>query len=363
MQQKRAAKTKPNLTDKSLIIRGAVNTYTAYGQLTCNIVSELEKLGYESRIFPISVDEPFGTKISEEVKSHLVFKPPFGSEWELALYSPLFAPKGYLPGVKRIMLTMWETDKLKPEHVKGLNKCHCVITPSKWCYETFKTSGVRVPIHLLPLGFDSDSFYPDLSSFPPTRIFGAAGRLAHGGVRKGVNQVITAFKKAFPIEEDAELHVKVFPDCAVGNVFDSRIKVDRTRMSKKELRDWYLGLSCFVSMSTSEGWGLHQVEALACGRPLVSVNYGGVKEFFKPEVNGYEVGFKEELSHTYEYDRVGKWAKPSEKDVVKQMRRVYENPVEAFCLGLQGAQDVKELSFKNFMLGLVSILKQEGALA
>src|SRR5690606_38955358 len=113
----------------------------------------------------------------------------------------------------RIHWTMWETDQLPPRYVQLLNTCVAVIVPCKWNYESFKKSGVRVPMYIVPLGTDTAVFKPSYAKHPTVFTVGTAARTAHGGIRKGVDDVVYAFLRAFPTETDVKLTIKIFPDC------------------------------------------------------------------------------------------------------------------------------------------------------
>lgn len=49
--------------------------------------------------------------------------------------------------------------------------------------------------------------------------------------------------------------------------------------SKKELRERYNNAAIFLSTSTSEGWGMTTMEAMACGCAVVSTDNGGINNY------------------------------------------------------------------------------------
>jgi glycosyltransferase involved in cell wall biosynthesis len=171
--------------------------------------------------------------------------------------------------------------------------------------------------------------------------------------------VIAAFLKAFPSEPDALLYVKAFPDCELPAVSDPRIRVVKEYLSERAVAQWYRSLTCFVSAARGEGWGLMQHQALATGRPLISIHYGGVKEFFD-ESMGYPVDYSLAPAEGH-YAGCGLWARPSQDSLVARMRQVYRNRKEAVELGRNGARAVAGLSWQASNSKLVEILKQVGA--
>ncbi len=165
------------------------------------------------------------------------------------------------------------------------------------------------PIEVVPLGINQDVFRyrPFNGEFPEVLTFGAAGRMAHGGVRKGINEVIAAFLAAFPKKiKDVRLRVKCFPDCPVSKVKDPRIEIVQACLSDAQLADWFGSLNCFVSAARAEGWGLMQHQSMSMGRPVASVKFGGVTEFFDERV-GYALPFTLEPAKLA-YAGCGHWA-------------------------------------------------------
>src|SRR6185312_8936542 len=118
-----------------------------------------------------------------------------------------------------------------------------------------------------PLGVEAPR--PALVPIPTTgTVFGTAGRMAHGGSRKGLNEVMAAFVAAFPDPDlPVRLDVKCWPDCLPRLVVpdDPRIRVITDAWTAHDLGAWYDGLTCYVTASRGEGYGLPPLEAMAHG--------------------------------------------------------------------------------------------------
>ncbi len=144
---------------------------------------------------------------------------------------------------------MWETTKLPPGCVDRLNRFCAVVLPSRFCADVFGANGVVAPLYVVAPGISATEYAP--KGEPPIEVcrFGTAGRLAHGGPRKGVEDVIAAFREAFPSEPDAALSVKVWPDCHLSPVNDPRVTIVRTPLTTGELADWYRSLTVYVRHS------------------------------------------------------------------------------------------------------------------
>ena len=294
------------------------------------------------------------------------------------------------PDAHTVAFTMWETDTLPSDGVKQLNRCGLVIVPSTWGARCFRANGVVVPISVVPLGCDPAVFtrlappLPNeagfISPFPlgegglgvrssdsPRRgegrndmsvAFGTAGALDEGGMRKNVQRVIDLFRFAFPTQPDARLRVKITPNSPRVNIHnDSRIDVIDSHLSPAELAEWYRSLNAYVNASAGEGFGLHLLEAMACGVPLISTTFGGVGSFFDPRY-GYEVSYRLVEARNAVYR--GQWADPDDTDLMDRMWQVYEAPEQARQFGAAAAARALQFRWEDSIRKLVIVLIQNG---
>lgn len=192
-------------------------------------------------------------------------------------------------------------------------------------------------------------------------IFGAAGNLSISGrTRKGIDTVIAAFKVAFPNEKNVLLRIKAMPEDEFPDFLDTRISVTTLCFNQRQLAEWYAGLTCFVSASKSEGWGLMQLQAMATGRPVIGCYFGGIREFFSDKI-GYCVDYELQAADG-RYSGLGIWAVPNIKSMAEQMRRVFENRKEAVALGIAANEKAREFTWMRANRRLEEILKRLGVL-
>lgn len=344
---------------KRITLLADINGYSGYGLHAIQLARDVERLAdcYVS-IRPTSTSEAFGSVIPTDIRQRFVqgVQP---EPWEILLHPPDFAPT---PGKRTLYFSMHETSRLPAKAVKVLNMADVVVVPCRWNEQCFLQSGVTSPIRVVRLGLDDRVFYR--RPFPGTcrTIFGAAGRMAHGGVRKGINEVINAFLYAFhPSNTKVELWVKCYPDCPVQQVSDPRIKITAAHLTDRELADWFAGITCFVSAARGEGFGLMQLQAMATGRPLISVSYGGVAEFFNSELQGWPLDY-DLAPAKFAYEGQGDWAEAKEWSLTMSMQQAAKNQLEQVMRGIGASKAVEGLTWENSHRQLIAVLQEFGAL-
>jgi glycosyltransferase involved in cell wall biosynthesis len=226
-------------------------------------------------------------------------------------------------------MTIWEASVWPNYCVCQLNRARCVVTFSKWNAEGMRQSGVTVPIYVIPMCMNKDTFRPWRRQEGSPFAFGVAGKVGHGGLRKGLDDIGRIFTAAFPWQKDVRLRMKIFPDCMVQEYRDSRIEVTRECMTDPvKLGQWFAGNDAFISVSRAEGWGHCLQDAMACGSAPIACSFGGQAEFFDKEV-GYEIPYTLVPCSTPTYEGYGQWALPNETALIQIMRRVYLMQEEA----------------------------------
>lgn len=267
----------------------------------------------------------------------------------------------YKPTETTAAWTMWETDRLPVGSAKYLNRCGLLMIPSRWGVDCFRANGVTVPMEVVPLGYDPDVFSPRAAgSGPEVCTFGTAGALDEGGLRKNVQRVIDLFRLAFPDRTDVRLKVKITPRSPMVNTHgDPRIEVMNTGLSPAALADWYRSLTCYVNASYGEGFGLHLLEAMGCGVPLISTTFSAVGEVFDSAV-GYEVSYKLIEAKNKIYS--GLWADPDNDQLIARMREVYADRGAAERFGLVAAGRAPAFSWAASVRTLTATLARYGYL-
>jgi GT2 family glycosyltransferase/glycosyltransferase involved in cell wall biosynthesis len=336
---------------KRLIICADVEGHTGYGLHLTKMVSSFVGYGYDVKVRPTRFSEHFNSKVDDIVKERLVWEPQ-PERWELLLHYPTFTPNR---DKDVAYFTMAESTEPSPEQVENINLAKFAIVPCQWNAQCFRDKGVRIPIYVVPLGYDEKIFTPSPIPSDGPCVFGTAGRLKHGVSRKGTNVVIDCFLKAFPNKENVKLIVKGWPDCAIRKVNDDRITYIQEYLRDDQMAGFLASLTCYVSAARGEGFGLIQLEACAAGRPVIASIYGGLAEFLNNR-NSISIPFKIVDADENYKDR-GKWALPSTEHIIGSMREMYEHRDRAQAIGKLAAVSVQHLTWDKSHRALEAILK------
>ncbi len=338
-----------------LILAADLNGITGWNHVAYALLRGLPSVGVKLLRHPlVSMDASL-------VPPQVIPPPPdrASANAPILVVSPPFLARRFDMAGRSAIYTMWETDTLPPTDAATLNAAGLVIVPSRWQVDCFRRSGVTAPIEVAPLGYDPLVFHDD-GSEPEVCTFGTAGALVAGGMRKNAQRMIDLFRRAFPTERDVRLRVKISPTSPVVDTHDDpRVDLIRTTLPYPQLAAWYRSLSAYLNGSFGEGFGLHLIEAMACGRPIITANYSGLTAYFDTTV-GYAVPHTLVPVHNDVY--TGHWADPDDGGLIARMREVYADRPAARRLGRRAAVRAGNFTWRKSGRKLVAALRKHGLL-
>lgn len=334
-----------------LVVRCQVGDNSSYAFHSNIILQGLQKLGYELCVIPYN-QCAWRRRLPEWLDPNLRRQPTFDAP-QLIIHPP--KQKSDDPD-RTIYSTMWETTRIDPHHIHGLNDARALIVPSEQNIMTFSAQGVVQPMHKVPFGIDTDVFSWKPFKERDTLVFGTSGISRHGWPRKGFDEVIESFLKAFPDPmDDVELRIKCYPHDPVPYFDDKRIKLTQGEWRKERLAEWYAGIDVFVCMSKGEGWGLMPHEAMAVGRPSIVPIFFGLSDFCDSTVS-FPVSYRLVPATNY-YEDKGLWADPSVKECIKSMRSIFEDRGQVHEKGALGAQRASTYTYDRMAQGYAKIIE------
>lgn len=159
--------------------------------------------------------------------------------------------------------------------VKNIN----IVVPSKWLAELVKQSFLRrYPVHVIPNGIDLSVFKPTPSNFLQT--FGLDGKtilLAVASVwdkRKGYDDLLVL---AGMLDNSCQLVIVGLSEKQKQKLPDNIIGILKTN-SASELAQLYSAADVFLNPTYEDNFPTVNLEALACGTPIITYNSGGSPE-------------------------------------------------------------------------------------
>ncbi|XP_057472238.1 uncharacterized protein LOC130760790 [Actinidia eriantha] len=310
--------------------------------------------------------------------------------WNPPLFQTLpCPPTGY--GHFRFVIgrTMFETNRLNPEHVRRCNQMDSIWVPTEFHVSTFVQSGVdssKVVKIVQPVDvkfFEPVKYTPlDLASLGSLVLGSNSGNsnsnkkfvflsIFKWEYRKGWDVLLKAYLKEFSEGDGVALYLLTNPyhsDRDFGNkivefVEDSDlvkpaggwawVYVIDSHIPQVDLPRLYKAADAFALPSRGEGWGRPLVEAMAMSLPVITTNWSGPTEYIT-EINSYPLPV-DVMSEVTEGPFKGHlWAEPSADKLQVLMRRVISNPEEAKAKGRQAREDMINRFSPKIVAGIVT---------
>lgn len=251
----------------------------------------------------------------------------------------------YEQGKYHIARAFWETDRLPPDFVSGLNIVDEIWTGSRFNKEAMVSSGIKKPIFVIPEAIDTNK--PDVKPYIVSgqELFKFYS-IFEWTERKNPCALLEAYWREFEHTEGVGLYLKTYVDnftLAKKLEIDEQIKKLKAKLNLSRYADVYLyrdlmdrqqvyrfhqTFDCFVSAHRGEGWGIPQMEALLMGNPVISTNCGGIHEWLTDGVDALLVSHKlipivENSRNRQWYTADQKWADIDVEELRKAMRVIF----------------------------------------
>lgn len=351
-----------------VVVRGVLDSHNGYGLLALRLVEGLRLRGVPVAFHAVLGGEGHETYGGAPVYPLTRYDAPPGAAI-LTVFNP---DQPVVAGERTAFFTMWETTRLRASQVANLNRAQVVVVPCRWCRDNFAAQGVSAPIRVVPLGWTSADGYGHSSGEredpPGTFRVGMAGRLGHGadapgaGGRKGIQEGIAAFRAAFPDDPTALLEVKVHPEDLrlVHDDPDPRIRLIGEEWPPARLAGWYRTLDLLLVPSKGEGWGLHTLQAMACGVPAAAAVWSGTADFLDGRCGyplDHDVTPVPEASY---YKGLGAWCEPRHRSMVATLLAARHDPEARRAKGAHAARMARNYTWDRCARETLAVLGQFG---
>jgi len=315
-----------------------------YGVTGINMLLQFLKRGIDVTLFPI------GTSMSDPEHKDIVNRCTIGNRDTLTEglfntdapvlrnfheHEVVFPPSRG----KKIVWPFFEVDKLRSKAVQLLKGVDAIACGSHWIEQVMHDHGLKSTF-IAPQGVDTKLFKPiEVYRMDDKYTFLTIGKYEK---RKGHEELIKAFLKAFPEEKDVQLWMacsnpflertglSVRNLISVASNGDERVTYLPQMDTHKDISVLINKADCGVFPSRGEGWGLPILEVMACGKPVIATFVTSHKDFVTPE-SAFEVKTTgmEVANDNIFFKGLGSWYNPDVNSIVEHMRFVYENDVRS----------------------------------
>ena len=245
---------------------------------------------------------------------------------------------------------IWEGDKVPKWIVEECanERIEKIFVVSKHTAEalanTTQDEEILAKVSMVPHGVDLSIFKPLDRKHEKFTFFANKG-FRNLEDRGGIQYLIKAYLEEFD-GVDTELIIKINPAYGipeVGSMFPELAKREDVKfitdnLSFLQINELYNNCDVFVSPTRAEAFNLPCLEALACGKPVITTDFGGQTDFIDKEC-GWLIDYKlVEVEHELEYESIS-WAVPDHTHLKSLMRFAKDNPgicsaMKERCLGM-----------------------------
>lgn len=277
----------PEVRENEAVWNGIIHSYSGYAKANREILKRLSsfiKIGLASNMIWDPREKDASIQEMWLHHSRIITSPRAP---RITFLPPTPQPSARV----RIIYTMMETEVVHPNMIRIMNENYDECwTPTKWNAETFKRSGLHIPVYVMPLGIDPAIYSPgnDVRMPQGTLMTTAeAGKVEtpkgflfiyvfQPSFRKGLDFLLGAFNEAFAGDPMAGLVLGTTeyslketgmlprPDLSV------KIWAMSGRFTERDLAAMYRACQVYVCTSRGEGWNLPLQEAAACGLPVIA---------------------------------------------------------------------------------------------
>ena len=215
---------------------------------------------------------------------------------------------GYTPDIilhpqsfRQLAVPWLVADGYIAKYRRELNRLPLILVTSNWVKEVYIRDGIRGDnIEVLPVGCDTDLFCPRQENDPEIKAVkdmlgirpGQLIILTAGGdaASKGGQEIMRAMALIKQEVPDWVYVAKVWPQertqrqnaedlslaCSLG--IEDRYRIIMDQSSREFMSALVSACDVYAAPSRLEGFGMSQVEAGACGKPVVSINAMGMRD-------------------------------------------------------------------------------------
>jgi glycosyltransferase involved in cell wall biosynthesis len=220
-----------------------------------------------------------------------------------AHYATSYGLVGALSGFHPFVISAWGTDVMKFPNKNFVAKSILrynfsnadLICATSNTIKEYIAPVIDKDVTVIPFGIDVNKFKPT----PVSPVF-KEGDFVLGSIKSleklyNIDVLINSFYRLH--EKYPQLKLLIIGEGSAGEKLKALVKKleieDKVmftgRVPFSEISDYYNRISVLVNISEYESFGVSVIEAMACGKPVIVTNVGGLKEVVKDDTVGLKV--------------------------------------------------------------------------
>jgi len=302
--------------------------FTGYGITSFNIYKKLRE-NLDICLFPIGSVQLEDAAYQEEIKIDVDKQTSYNNHDDFFKIWHQFDLFTRIGKGKYSALTFFEVDKLKASETNAINNLDSIFVASNWAKNILLDNGVRIPIHISPLGIDPEIFNNEINKTVNKQndkyIFLNIGKWE---IRKGHDVLIDMFNDAFEESDNVELWmlnhnpflnqeenakwINLYKNSKLGN----KVKIIPRINNHADVAKLIALSDCGIFPARAEGWNNEVPEFFALNKPVILTNYSAHTEYatndnsYLIDIDNLIPAFDNKFFHGY-----GIWADLNQKPI------------------------------------------------
>ncbi len=251
----------------------------------------------------------------------------------------------------RIGYWAWELERVPPLWVRVSNLFHEIWAPSNFVAEALVSSGVQVPVRVMPHPAPMLPELREVKGAPPDAFTVlAAGDVRSSPERKNLLGAVDIYRGAFPQPSAGRRMIVKILKTPASNPFarelEARVNdrpdiiVREDDVAAGEMARLIASCSVVLSPHRAEGFGLMLAEGLCLGVPVLATGWSGNMTFMQdlPEMQiSYKLVRGTDPYRVYRTPGF-RWAEPDAREAITKLRRLEADPALRAQLGVRGRE-------------------------
>jgi len=326
---------------------------TGYGVAGLNIIKSLHNLGHT--VYTHLIGQNYRCNNEEEaalIKQTIEQGKSYDYDSPSIKIWHQFALSEHVGRGLNVGFPIFELDTFTEQEKHQILSTDKLFVCSKWAKQIVEKETKHQNVCVVPLGVDSSVFFPSTSEKKDnTYRFFNCGKIE---IRKGHDILLDIFNKTFTKDDDVELNVMFYNPFMTQeenqqwiNYYENsplrnKVKIIPPVKTNREVASIMREMDCGIFPSHTEGWGLENLEMLACGKPIITTNYSAHTEYCNKD-NAYLIEI-DEVEPAYDgkwFFKQGNWAKIGQKQIDQcavWMKHCYDNKITNNPNGISTAQ-------------------------